>query len=545
MARYKRASPRPFERNPGLYQRTSDTWTTRYYQRKSDKIFDLLGLNTAPDDYHKKAGGSPYLTNVRYMGEREGDQRAQVMSRKGAQFIATGGELELPREMTEASAYLNLYEGKVIQWELQHNRRLTGIYLHVFNKDQASGFIRITVRNIDTETELSSGIIDLAKTNTREYERHQVRFMKTVRESRVLVRIEILDDVADEEDRSETRSKRSVRILSTPHGNHSTATHTLPNTNDAFGDEVSTAVKRYADYYNRVGGLKPFQVDDVIELLDLGGQNGTFAFGTYQNDDQQTVRQESKADANRRALELGLPTTAARDLYGQNELLDDGSNQVSYYDSTLANATIRDRVYGAPKQIAYEFSEIVKADRKAGIPSLYDAKKGYDEQVSALYDEAKGLKGKAATAVYDQISALQERYMEEVFDPRIRPLIEKYGAEVIRNSTVMKEISGYVEVPGDFTPFASKKKQPYLTDDVVAYLKDRYGVGNINERNLRNDDQSAEYIKQINADLSSGNVASARFKATRLKGQVDSGRIYVDSATMDDIAAMIKARNKR
>lgn len=234
MARYKRATPRPFERNPGLYQRTSDTWTTRYYQRKSDKIFDLLGLNTAPDDYHKKAGGSPFLTNVRYMGEREGDQRAQVMSRKGAQFIATSGELELPRDMSDASAYLNLYEGKVIQWELQHNRRLTGIYLHVFNKDQASGFVRITVRNVDTEAELSSGIIDLAKTNIREYQRHQVRFIKTVRESRVLIRIEILDDVADEEDRSETRSKRSIRILSTPHGNHSTAVHTLPNTNDAL-----------------------------------------------------------------------------------------------------------------------------------------------------------------------------------------------------------------------------------------------------------------------------------------------------------------------
>lgn len=314
---------------------------------------------------------------------------------------------------------------------------------------------------------------------------------------------------------------------------------------DAFGEEVSTAVRRYADYYNRVGGLKPYQVDDVIDLLDLGGENGTFAFGTYQNDDQQTVRQESKADANRRALELGLPTTAARDLYGQTELMDDGSSEVSYYDSTLANATIRDRAFGAPKQIAYEFSEIVKADRKAGVPSLYDAKKGYDDEVSKLYDEAKGLKGKAATAVYDRISDMQERYMEEVFDPRIRPLIEKYGAEVVRNSTVMKEISGYVEVPGDFTPFASKKKQPYLTDDVVAYLKDRYGVGNINERNLRNDDQSAEYIKQINANLASGNVASAKFQANRLKDQVDSGRIYVDAATMDDIAAMIKARNKR
>ena len=234
MARYKRPTKRRFELNPGLYQRTSDTWTTRYYQRKSDKIFDLLGLNTAPDDYHKKPGGSPYLQNIRYMGEREGDQRAQLMSRKGAQFIDTIGELKNPRNMDEATAYLQLYEGRAIEWELQHNRRLTGIYLHVFNRDQASGFIRVTVRNVDTKKELSNGIIDLAKTNTRDYQMHQVRFMRTVRDSRVLIRIEILDDVNNEEDRTVSRVNRSVRILSQPHGTHQSAEYELPNINDAL-----------------------------------------------------------------------------------------------------------------------------------------------------------------------------------------------------------------------------------------------------------------------------------------------------------------------
>lgn len=314
---------------------------------------------------------------------------------------------------------------------------------------------------------------------------------------------------------------------------------------DEFGTKVADSFEKYGDYYNRVGGLKPYQVDAVVKLLDFGPKQGAFDQGSYQNDDLQTVRQEATSDANRRAQELGLPDTAARDLYGRSELMDDGSSEISYYDTTRQNGLIRDRVQGAPKQIAFEVAEAFKADRKAGIPSMYEIKKGFDDEISKLYDEAKGLKGAAATAVYDRISDKQEEYMTKAFDVRVRPLIEKYGPEILRNSKVSQEIEAYVTVPGDYTPFASKTKQPYLKDDVWTYIKDRYGVGNMNSQNLKNDVQAEAALKQINQNIQSGNRARANFQLSALQQQIDSGKVYVDSATMDDIAAMIKARNKR
>lgn len=247
MARYKRGSPRQFEKTPGLYARTSDTYTTRYYQRKGDKLFNLLGLDTAHDDYHKREGSSPYLTNVRFMGEREGDQRAQVMSRKGAKHIDTIGESTIVPNEQSAQAYLELFEGKAIQWELNHNRRLSGINLHLFNVDQVSGFVKVTVRNIDTQAELSNAVIDLSKVNTRRYDNYRVRFMNTVRDSRVLLRLEILDDVLETEDRTESRERRSIRILTEYSGTHDSAEYSLPNVDSSLREvkfEFNTAPTR-------------------------------------------------------------------------------------------------------------------------------------------------------------------------------------------------------------------------------------------------------------------------------------------------------------
>lgn len=313
---------------------------------------------------------------------------------------------------------------------------------------------------------------------------------------------------------------------------------------DEYGQKVADSVNRFGDYYQRVGGLKPYQVDSVINLLNLGPDGGVFDAGTYQAEDLATVRNEARNDARRRAQDLGLQSAAARDLYGRTTEVD-GEDITDYYNTTLPNGIFRNRVYGAPKQIAYEFSEVTKADRKKGIPSLYDLKSQYDDRVSKLYEEAKGLKGAAATAKYKEISDVQEAYMNEVFDVRIRPLIEKYGAEVLRNSSVAKEITQYVEVPGDFTPFASKKKQPYLTDDTFAFLKDRYGVGNLNQQNLQNDAQAERYLTQINSDLQAGRSAAANFKLSELDRKIKEGQVLVNAETMDQIAGRIKALNKR
>lgn len=234
MARYKRPTPRKFEQNPGLYQKTSDTWTTRYYQRKSDKMFDLLGLNTAPDDYHKKQGGSPYLQNIRYMGEREGEQRAQLMSRKGNGFIATSGETTFVRDVNEAQSYINIFEGRAIEWNLTHNRRLTGVSLWLKNKEQATGYLKITIRESGTKRLLANGVVNLDLVSRRQYGLHSMRFMNTVRQSNVIIRAEILDDVDNNEDRSETRERRNISILTTFEGGHQYADYELPNTDDSL-----------------------------------------------------------------------------------------------------------------------------------------------------------------------------------------------------------------------------------------------------------------------------------------------------------------------
>lgn len=58
-----------FEKYPGLYARTGDTWNNRSGQRDTKPELNLYGLNTSVDTIHKEAGESPFLTNIRWFGE--------------------------------------------------------------------------------------------------------------------------------------------------------------------------------------------------------------------------------------------------------------------------------------------------------------------------------------------------------------------------------------------------------------------------------------------------------------------------------------------
>ena len=78
---------------PDVYSRTTQTWQTRTGRRNYEfsTFQNLLGLNTSFDDLHKSDGDSPYLRNVRYMGEKQEIQRAQVTSRNGAELLGIKG----------------------------------------------------------------------------------------------------------------------------------------------------------------------------------------------------------------------------------------------------------------------------------------------------------------------------------------------------------------------------------------------------------------------------------------------------------------------
>lgn len=316
---------------------------------------------------------------------------------------------------------------------------------------------------------------------------------------------------------------------------------------DKFGEQVATFANTYGDFYQRAGGIRPFQLDAIVRLLNLApDQQGTFDPGTYQNDAVSQVAQEAKSDAVRRATDLGLDTSNDRDRYGRLLVDDNGNPYEDITRSSWANSNITQRVYGAPKQLAYEFSKIVKADRKAGTPSLYDAEQKYYDQLDKLYTQAKGLKGTAAQAIYKQISDLQEEYMAKEFDPRIKPLLDKYGPEALMgNKDIFNEIGSRIMVPGDYTPFTSRKKQPYQQDDVEAFLLDRYGVGRLNATNLPTDKEAEDMITQINTDLSSGRSAAASYKLQRLQNNIGAGNTYVDQDAMNRIKSLITIANGR
>lgn len=315
---------------------------------------------------------------------------------------------------------------------------------------------------------------------------------------------------------------------------------------DEFGQKIANFADRYGEFYSRTGGLRPFQLDSLVRLLDFGPDQGTFAPDTYESDLLQQARNESRTDAARRATDLGLPTSNERDRYGR--LYADTAGKL-YDDNTrtsLANTNINDRIYGSPKQLTYEFSQIVKGDRKTGAKSLYDVEQSYFDRIDALYQKARGLKGKEAQDIYSQISDIQEEYMKNEFDPRIKPLLDKYGPEALMNNKeIFNEIGSRIMIPNDFTPFTSRKKQPYQKDDVEAYLLDRYGVGNLNKTNLPSDKQVLDIISRVNADLSAGRTASAQFKLDDLQDDIDGGRVYVDAGTMENIKNLISVANRR
>src|SRR5690606_10737876 len=113
------------------------------------------------------------------------------------------------------------------------------------------------------------------------------------------------------------------------------------------------------------------------------------------------------------------------------------------------------------------------------------------------------------------------------------------------NTDVIKELSSHVMVPGDYTPFHSRKKQPYLTRDTKAYLLDRYGVGNMNRVNLPTDQEAISIINAVNADLDAGRQGSASQKLDDLMTHINAGRMFVDADAMEQIRQLIQIANRR
>lgn len=216
---------------PDTYTRTTTTWQTRVGRRNSEfgTFANLLGLNTSFDDLHKSDGESPYLRNVRYMGEKEQVQRAQVTSRNGAELLGVKSFKTIPA--AEEEYFIEMWEGRAIEFDLSKNDGLLiGGAIDIRNIEKAKGRLRIFLKENASSKEICDANIDLSIISNLKYNRRNFRFINPLNmKNGVTIRLEIEGDVHPD-DCGVTDTPRKIRLKINGNGSHRQADYVRPNT---------------------------------------------------------------------------------------------------------------------------------------------------------------------------------------------------------------------------------------------------------------------------------------------------------------------------
>lgn len=218
-------------------------WQTRVGRRNRQQttFSNLLGLNTAFDDLHKSDGESPYLRNVRYMGEKQNYQRAQVTSRNGAKLICTIGGTFHHANLSDGETDIELYEGKVIRFKVEHDANLVALQLYINNVGKAKGRIRVVFKNDVNSREVCDANIDLERTAKNKWVSKYVRPIIPLRpeddNGEAIVELSIMDDVEPEHVGDEYPSEgRKVLIKALGNGVHEEAKFVMPSQEQPYLD---------------------------------------------------------------------------------------------------------------------------------------------------------------------------------------------------------------------------------------------------------------------------------------------------------------------
>lgn len=236
---------RPFEYIPGVYARTSDTWTTRLSNRNSQYLTfaNMLGLNTSFDDLHKSDGESPFLRNVVYMGQKQKEQRAQVTSRAGAKFLASVGDTNHFPDRNEAETNIEVYEGKAVEFEVPFTDILVGGCLFVRNTEKSQGVLRVLLKKDRDSRPLCDAAIDLTKVSSTGFNQRNFRFIECLTSKHeghfatggtCIIRLEVVDDINSNYRKQigvKASNQNKVHVLATGKGTHWSANYQLPSIN--------------------------------------------------------------------------------------------------------------------------------------------------------------------------------------------------------------------------------------------------------------------------------------------------------------------------
>lgn len=224
---------------PDVYSRTTNPWQTRGGRRNREfaSFSNLLGLNTSFDDLHKKDGESPFLRNVRYMGNKQTVQRAQVTSRDGAKLLGArdGGVLETYPEQY----HIEMWEGQAIEFDIEPTDHLiTGGILNIRNKEGATGRLRVFLKESHSARPVCDANISLDGVSKNEYVKRSFRFINPMNaENGLTIRLEVENDIEPDEC-GDIAEGRKIWITASGHRNHRAASYTSPNVNECMREEA-------------------------------------------------------------------------------------------------------------------------------------------------------------------------------------------------------------------------------------------------------------------------------------------------------------------
>lgn len=220
---------------PEVYSRTTKPWQTRTGRRNREfaSFTNLLGLNTAFDDLHKRDGESPFLRNVRYMGDKQTVQRAQVTSRDGAKLLGV-------KEYTTIDSYpeqynIEIWEGRSIEFDIEPTDNLViGGSLKIRNREGATGRLRVFLKENHATRAICDANIALDDISKNKYVERSFRFIQPLNAKNGLtIRLEVEGDIEPDEC-GDIGQGRKVWIASSGYKNHLAADYTSPNVNECM-----------------------------------------------------------------------------------------------------------------------------------------------------------------------------------------------------------------------------------------------------------------------------------------------------------------------
>ena len=223
---------------PDVYSRTTQPWQTRVGRRNREfaSFSNLLGLNTTFDDLHKRDGESPFLRNVRYMGNKQTVQRAQVTSRDGARLLGARDTGTIPTYPEQY--HIEMWEGQAIEFDIEPTDKLiTGGTLHIRNKEGAAGRLRVFLKENHDARPICDANISLDGISKTEYVPRSFRFINPLNAKQGLtIRLEVEGDI-EPDACGDIAEGRKIWLTASGYKNHLAASYTSPNVNECMREE--------------------------------------------------------------------------------------------------------------------------------------------------------------------------------------------------------------------------------------------------------------------------------------------------------------------